>query len=254
MSLEQFGVTSVESLRKTTRNRFGETACPVCSNSVEHSEGIVEVPVRRLADDDLRATLKEFNRDYVRSRGHHCRNDEVVLPRTVSGRDAAGFASSTWTGVRAQFGDQSTHWIPIHQGDLPERPLEEIGDQDDASDDRTRVGLWMEDDCDVYAGRADGGEKHLLNTEPGDRGWLGNPYPVDEFGREQAIAMYTHAVLLRCEQDVEFRDALGELQGEGTVLGCWCRRLDDDDPACHCDVLVRVIDDVLVHTDGGERA
>ena len=256
MSLEEFGVTSAESLREISKNEFGETACPVCSNSVEHSEGITEIPVRRLADDDLREALEDDGRDYVRSQGFQCRNDDLVLPRTVSGRDAAGFVSSTWTGVRARFGDGSTHWIPVQKDDLPDGPLEAIGDQDDVDDDRTRVGMWMEDDCDVYAGRADGGESHLLNTEPGDRGWLGNPYGVDEFGREQAIAMYAHAVVNRCEQDVEFRDALGDLQGEGTVLGCWCRRLSDDDPACHCDVLVRLIDDVLIPTGetGGEGA
>ncbi|WP_276253606.1 DUF4326 domain-containing protein [Halomontanus rarus] len=256
MSLEDFGVTSRESLRDVATNQHGEKACPVCSNPIGHTEDVMEIPVRRLADDDLRDRLEDLGRVYVRSRGWQCHVDDLLLPRTVSGPKAAGFASSTWAGVRAQFGDGSTGWVPVLNEDLPDVPLEELDDLDDASDERTRVGMWMEDDCDVYAGRAKSGESNLLNTEPGDRGWLGNPYSVERFGREQAIAMYTHAVLHRCEQDVEFRNALGDLQGTGTVLGCWCRRLEDDEPACHCDVLVRVIDDVLVprNRNGGEDA
>lgn len=248
MTLEQFGVTSREALREPTKNRYGEIACPVCENPVGHTDGIVEVPICRLVADDLRAILEERGLDYVRSQGYQCRNDEIVLPRQVSGRDAAGFSDSTWTGVRAKYTDGSIAWIPVLEDDLPDRPLEELL----AKDEPTRVGMWMHDECDVYAGRADGGDRHLLNTAPGDRGWLGNPYPVDEFGREQSIAMYTHAVLTKCERDPTFRDALGDLQGEGIVLGCWCRRLGEDGPPCHCDVLVRLIDDVLVASDGGE--
>ncbi len=252
MSLEAFGVTCRKSLRQTIKNQHGEIACPVCSNPVGYTDDLIEVPVSRLADDKLEAVLDDRGQDSVRSRGYQCHTDDLLLPRTVSGRNAADFASSTWTGVRAEFGDGTTHWIPVLKEDLPDVPLDEI----DTTGGRTRVGLWMEDDCDVYAGRANGGENHLLNTEPGERGWLGNPFTVDEFGREQAIAKYTHAVLHRCERDVEFRNALGDLQGDGVVLGCWCRRLEDDEPACHCDVLVRLIDDVLTSmgdANGGDR-
>lgn len=102
----------------------------------------------------------------------------------------------------------------------------------------TRVGHVRQDDCDVYAGR--GAKSDLVTTEIGDRGWLGNPFTVKMFGREQAIALYRETFENRLSKDPAFRAAVRDLAG--TTLGCWCQPLDDDAPACHAEVIAEHAD------------
>lgn len=107
----------------------------------------------------------------------------------------------------------------------------------------TRVGHCKRDDCTVYIGRnRSGGElRHMNNTPIGERGWLGNPYPLDDgYSRKESVAKFTEDLLARVDSDPEFRKALYELQGE--TLGCWCQGLSDDEPLCHGEPLSRVID------------
>jgi len=63
---------------------------------------------------------------------------------------------------------------------------------------------------------------------------FGNPFRVEEHGREQAIAMYEEW-LQRAENEPLLRKAREVLKGKN--LGCWCRL---DDP-CHADVLLRLV-------------
>ena len=105
----------------------------------------------------------------------------------------------------------------------------------------TRVGHVRHDDVDVYAGR--GPSKANLVTpdiEIGERGWLGNPFTVDQYGRETAIALYREAFENRLAGDPAFRDAVRDLHGQ--VLGCYCQRLDEDSPACHAEVVAEHAD------------
>lgn len=106
-----------------------------------------------------------------------------------------------------------------------------------------RVGHTMKDDCDVYVGRGPNG-RHMLSdgVKPGDRGWLGNPYTVDKYGREQCIDLFGVAFQEKLNENREFAEAVLELQGK--TLGCWCQRLDDDEPACHAQVIARTLDDL----------
>lgn len=53
----------------------------------------------------------------------------------------------------------------------------------------TRVDHCRKDDMDVYIGRGDHGDSHLLNTLIGDRGWLGNPYLKDESKSRYSITV-----------------------------------------------------------------
>jgi hypothetical protein len=112
----------------------------------------------------------------------------------------------------------------------------------------TYVGHCQEDDVDMYAGRhGDEGSQNLVTVdEPGEAGWLGNPYPTGDFGREQSVAMFTNSLFLVLEQRPAFVDAVYRLRG--TVIGCWCHRLEqtgDDHPTCHADVIARVADRVI---------
>lgn len=115
-----------------------------------------------------------------------------------------------------------------------------------SGDARTRVGHCRKDRCTVYIGRADGGDAHMMNTEIGERGWLGNPFPVDDHGREGCIERFREVFVRRVDKDTAFRSAVHELHGE--VLGCWCQRLTDDAPACHGEVIAEWVD-----RDNGEN-
>lgn len=105
-------------------------------------------------------------------------------------------------------------------------------------DSPTRVGHSTKDSrTTAYIGRdrRDGELKHMNNTPIGKRGWIGNPYPKDDYGRAECIELFRADFEDRLEDDDEFRAAVANLKGE--VLGCWCQRLEDDGPACHGEVV-----------------
>jgi len=105
----------------------------------------------------------------------------------------------------------------------------------------TRVGHTKADPTDTYIGRGPDG-RHLHTTEEiGDRGWLGNPYPVgEEYTRAESIAAFRADFEERIENDAAFREAVAALEGDR--LGCWCQRLDEDEPACHGEVIAEWVD------------
>lgn len=97
---------------------------------------------------------------------------------------------------------------------------------------------------DVYIGRGDGGDAHLNNTDISETGWLGNPYKTESGGgdytREQSLGLYRADVLNRLDDDLAFGAALAQLKGQR--LACYCRHARENAPACHGDILVRVIE------------
>lgn len=105
--------------------------------------------------------------------------------------------------------------------------------------ERTRVGHCKRDSMDEYIGRGPDG-RSILGTPPGNRGWLGNPYTVEEYGREASIEGFRKAFEHRLENDDEFRGRVQELAGKR--LGCWCQDLDADAPACHGEVIAEHAD------------
>jgi hypothetical protein len=123
--------------------------------------------------------------------------------------------------------------------------------------ERTRVGHCKRDETDIYAGRGVAG-RSMNNTEIGSRGWLGNPYTLaDGYNRAESIDLFRDDFEARLRADDEFRAAVRNLSG--TVLGCWCRSLNDDAPACHAEViaehadrLVRSADAETDRSEGGD--
>ena len=103
----------------------------------------------------------------------------------------------------------------------------------------TRVGHCKADETDTYAGRGPGG-RDMTETPVGERGWLGNPYTVEDYDRGESIARFKEAFYTRLDTDDEFRAAVRDLSGD--VLGCWCQRLDADEPACHAEVIAQMAD------------
>jgi hypothetical protein len=104
---------------------------------------------------------------------------------------------------------------------------------------QTRVGHCKADSTDVYVGRGPGG-RSMLDTPIGERGWLGNPYPADEYGRGESIENFREAFEEKLKLNDAFREAVGDLAGRD--LGCWCQRLDEDGPACHAEIIAEHAD------------
>lgn len=65
----------------------------------------------------------------------------------------------------------------------------------------------------------------------------GNPFPVDDVGRDMAIEMYRDWVTVRMDDGND--DFLADIKSElkGKTLVCWCKPL-----ACHGDVLAELAD------------
>lgn len=104
------------------------------------------------------------------------------------------------------------------------------------NDTKTQVGHWIEDNCTIYIGRGED-NAHMLNTEIGQHGWLGNPFTVDDHGRERCIELFREVFEVLIADDPEFRSAVEELHGD--TLGCWCQHVYDDEPACHGEIIAQ---------------
>lgn len=119
---------------------------------------------------------------------------------------------------------------------------------------RTRVGHCKADSVGVYVGRGTGG-RHMNNTSIGTRGWLGNPHTLENRTRAESIDLFRDDFEAKLRGDDEFRAAVADLSGK--TLGCWCQRLEEDNPACHAEVIAeaadRLDDDPELRADGGDR-
>jgi len=103
----------------------------------------------------------------------------------------------------------------------------------------TQVGHCKRDETDVYAGRGPNG-RDMLDCRPGMRGWLGNPFTLDDHDREDSISKFEKVFRDKLERDDEFREAVRHLSGK--TLGCWCQTVEDDNPACHAEVIAEHAD------------
>lgn len=105
----------------------------------------------------------------------------------------------------------------------------------------TLVGHCKRDETDVYIGRGPNGTA-LGDVPIGERGWLGNPFPLEKFSREESIARFDVALRAKLNSDEEFAAAVRSLSGER--LGCWCQRLTECEPACHGEVIAHYADEL----------
>lgn len=68
--------------------------------------------------------------------------------------------------------------------------------------------------------------------------WLGNPYPVSEYGLEESLNLYRKYFYERLSKDVEFYDRfMGLLEQTPVYFGCTCPL----DQPCHTDTLVAAL-------------
>lgn len=107
----------------------------------------------------------------------------------------------------------------------------------------------MRNEFHAYGGRSRQGDHlaHMNNTEPGARGWLGNPYLMDGGDQEAERRRVIHAFLLdfmaRVENEPAFRQAVEDLRGQR--VACWCRGACQRRHAgnwCHLDVVAAYLD------------
>jgi len=110
---------------------------------------------------------------------------------------------------------------------------------------QTNVGHCKKDSTDVYIGRGPNA-RDMTETPIGERGWLGNPYPVSECdSRLASIEAFKADFLTRLKVDPKFREAVTDLSGK--TLGCWCQELDDETPPCHGEIIARWADRLDKH-------
>lgn len=86
----------------------------------------------------------------------------------------------------------------------------------------------------VFVGRA---------RKPREVAPYGNPFPVHQYGRAQAIALYRKWLETRLTTEDEMAELLIALRGK--PLACFCRHAGEtktDDNACHADVLIEYLE------------
>lgn len=97
---------------------------------------------------------------------------------------------------------------------------------------------------DYYGGRGGNG-RDMSNTQPPHRGWLGNPFPVSEHGREECITEFETFFYQMMRDDRLFCDSVMTLVD--ARVACFCRHEDEDEPKCHLDIVKRAVDAGHVH-------
>jgi len=128
------------------------------------------------------------------------------------------------TGGVAELTDESPDSTDTTQQTLSGKPTTEV------------VNQKRTDAYDVDIGRANRGQNNMNNTPIGEPGWLGNPYPKSDHGREKCIELFREDFVERLQDDPEFRSAVEELRGK--TLGCYCKP-----KACHGDVILEFLED-----------
>ncbi|WP_302083322.1 DUF4326 domain-containing protein [Salinibaculum rarum] len=113
--------------------------------------------------------------------------------------------------------------------------------------DPALVAHCKHDDIDVYVGREDGGDAHLLNSgHPPE--CLGNPWTVSDVGREESVERYREVFSAVVETSPAFREQIRGLAGE--TLGCFCQHADEDDgDACHAEVIAETAARLAAESD-----
>ena len=72
-----------------------------------------------------------------------------------------------------------------------------------------------------------------MNTPIGQKGWLGNPHPIEKYGREGCIALFKEDFEHRLKEP-DFLKAVLDLKGK--KLGCYCVPL-----ACHGNIIANFL-------------
>lgn len=105
--------------------------------------------------------------------------------------------------------------LPFNRGydDLPQTPRISMEGRTEGGTSLVRTG---QGDVDVM--RANRGRSHMLNTRPGEPGWLGNPFKTESAGgqytTEEATEKFRKALYDKLETDPEFKKEFMKLKGK----------------------------------------
>ena len=89
---------------------------------------------------------------------------------------------------------------------------------------------------ELYVGRGRRGV-NLHSAKIGEYGWLGNPYDVLTFGREESVEMFRKALKSKLLCNPEFAKAFYALRGKYHTVVCWCK----SDQKCHGDIIADLL-------------
>lgn len=118
---------------------------------------------------------------------------------------------------------------------MTEPTLSDFGEESAPTTERTLTVCHVDEPHDFYGGRARNGTVAMGDTMPPHRGYLGNPHRVSDHGREECIQMFEASFLDHLRDSRAFALAVSAL--DGNRVACYCRHSDEDEPACHLDVI-----------------
>lgn len=95
----------------------------------------------------------------------------------------------------------------------------------------TRVVNLRKEPFDVKVCRNRRGEV----PDPPESGCFGNPFKMEQYGRDECIRLFREYFLERVEKDAVFREAVLSLRGKR--LGCFCKPQE-----CHADTIKEWLD------------
>lgn len=141
------------------------------------------------------------------------------VPRWASDYAKAGYMDIVQPGKPIEADDDETTDVhpdtsPLTNYEVGDVPIEHV-----KNGKTTVVNLRETDDFDVYVGRSESG--HMGDVEPKNKGWLGNPFPVnDDRTRQEAVASFIDAFEHKLNNNPTFREHVNDLRGK--TLGCYC--------------------------------
>lgn len=108
-----------------------------------------------------------------------------------------------------------------------------------------------DDDYDVDIRRKNFGKSHILNTQPGNDGWLGNPHRLTEedtrwsecpycgsqHTRKESVQLYEEILRKKLKNDPDFRKKFNQLHGKTLKSHC------STDELCHGDVIIQILEE-----------
>jgi len=98
-------------------------------------------------------------------------------------------------------------------------------------------------ECTVVNLRAESFDVYIGRAQDKVRGRFGNPFSVEEHGRERALELYREYFLRRVGVDPTFRRDVLALAGKR--LGCFCKPAE-----CHGDIIAAWVNGVMLGGGG----
>jgi hypothetical protein len=104
----------------------------------------------------------------------------------------------------------------------------------EVEDDRGIRVVHVSEPYDTWGARNARGQG-MGERMPPHKGWLGNPFRKEEYGRQECISRFRAEALDVLRESPVVANAF--IAQTGHRVACYCRHSDEDEPACHLDVV-----------------